>query len=131
MCNWDLLLFGKLPHWNLNVNYHIDGTTFQISFRFQTVLISLWVSCKCVLKVVLKTFKRMLLLHHFDGIFRFLYWFFKGFFLNWSKNLWAEFEFLRKRALVRTPGLPLLDKRLTHDFQWENSLELKAASWPL
>ena len=72
MYNRVLLLFGKLPQWNLNVNYHVNRKTFQISLRFQTGLSSLWVSCKCALKVVLKTFKRMLLLHRFDGIFRFL-----------------------------------------------------------
>ena len=34
-------------------------------------------------KVVLKNFRRMLLVHRFDGFFCFLNWFFKAFLLNW------------------------------------------------
>ena len=40
MCNRVLLLFGKLPQWNLHVNCHVNRT------RFQTGLSSLRVSCK-------------------------------------------------------------------------------------
>ena len=46
MCNRVLLLFGKLPQWNLHVNCHVNGTRFQSGLRFQTGLSSLWVSCK-------------------------------------------------------------------------------------
>ena len=46
MCNRVLLLFWKLPQWNLHVNCHVNGTTFQSGLRFQTGLSSLWVSCK-------------------------------------------------------------------------------------
>ena len=34
-------------------------------------------------KVVLRNFRRMLLVHRFDGFFCFLNWFFKAFLLNW------------------------------------------------
>ena len=46
MCNRVLLLFGKMPLWNLYVNCHVSGTTFQSGLRFQTGLSSLRVSCK-------------------------------------------------------------------------------------
>ena len=59
-----------------------------------------------LLKVVLKTFKRRLLVHSFDGIFRFLNRFFKAFLINWSKNLRAQFGLSRKRAGVWTPWIP-------------------------
>ena len=36
-----------------------------------------------LLKVVLKNFRRMLLVHRFDGFFCSLNWFFKAFLLNW------------------------------------------------
>ena len=49
MCNRVLLLFRKLPQWNLHVNCHVNGTTFQSRLRFQTGLSSLRVSCKCAL----------------------------------------------------------------------------------
>ena len=42
MCNRVLLLFGKLPQWNLHVNCYVNGTTFQSGLRFQTGLSSLW-----------------------------------------------------------------------------------------
>ena len=45
MCNRVLLLFGKLLQWNLHVNCHVNGTTFQSGLRFQTGLSSLRVSC--------------------------------------------------------------------------------------
>ena len=51
MCNRVFLLFGKLSPWNLHVNSHVNGTTFQSGLRFQTGLISLRVSCKHVLTV--------------------------------------------------------------------------------
>ena len=35
----------------LQWNYHLNGTTFQSGLRFQTSLSSLWVSCKCALRV--------------------------------------------------------------------------------
>ena len=46
MCNRALLLFEKLPQWNLYVNGHVNGTAFQSGLRFQTGLSSLRVSCK-------------------------------------------------------------------------------------
>ena len=46
MCNRALPLFEKLPQWNLHVNCHVNGTTFQSGLRFQTGLSSLRVSCK-------------------------------------------------------------------------------------
>ena len=46
MCNMVLLLFGKLPQWNLHVNCHVNGTKFQSDLRFQTGLSLLRVSCK-------------------------------------------------------------------------------------
>ena len=46
MCNRVLLLFWKLPQWNLHVNCHVNGMTFQSGLRFQTGLSSLRVSCK-------------------------------------------------------------------------------------
>ena len=46
MCNRVLLLFGKLPHWNVYVNCHVNGMTFQNGLRFQTALSSLRVSRK-------------------------------------------------------------------------------------
>ena len=46
MCNRVLLLFEKLPQWNLHVNCHTNGTKFQSGVRFQTGLSSLRVSCK-------------------------------------------------------------------------------------
>ena len=39
----------------------------------------------------------MLLVHHFDGFFGFLNWFFKAFLLNSYKNLRAQFGLYRKR----------------------------------
>ena len=59
-----------------------------------------------LLKVALKNFKRMLLVHRFDGFFRFLNWFFKAFLVSWFKNLRAQFGLYRTRAGVRTPGPP-------------------------
>ena len=56
MCNRALLLFGKLQQWNLHVNCHGNGTTFQSSLRFQAGLSSLLVSCKHVLKPHFPTF---------------------------------------------------------------------------
>ena len=53
MCNRALLLFGKLPQWNLHVNCHVNRTTFQSGLRFQTGLSSLRVSCKRALRVLL------------------------------------------------------------------------------
>ena len=50
MCNRALLLFGKLPQWNLHVNCHVNGTTFQSGLRSQTGLSSLRVSCKRALR---------------------------------------------------------------------------------
>ena len=44
MCNRVLLLFGKLPQWNLHLNCHVNGTTFQSG------LSSLRVSCKRALR---------------------------------------------------------------------------------
>ena len=41
-----MLLSGKLPQWNLHVNCHINGTTFQGGLRFQNGLSSFRVSCK-------------------------------------------------------------------------------------
>ena len=49
MCNRILLLFRKLPQRNLHVNCHVNGTTFQSAFRFQTDLSSLRISYKCAL----------------------------------------------------------------------------------
>ena len=46
MCNRVLLLFGKMPQWNLYVNCHVNGTTFQSGLTFQTSLSSLRVSYK-------------------------------------------------------------------------------------
>ena len=46
MCNRVLLLFGKLPQWNLQVNCHVNGKTIQSSLRFQNGLSSFRVSCK-------------------------------------------------------------------------------------
>ena len=46
MCNRVLLFLGKLPQWNLLLNCHVNGTTFQSGSRFQTGLSSLRVSCK-------------------------------------------------------------------------------------
>ena len=51
MCNRVLLLFGKLPQWNLHENCHVNGTALQSGLRFQTSLSSLRVSCKCALIV--------------------------------------------------------------------------------
>ena len=50
MCSRVLLLFGKLPQWNLHVNCHVNGTTFQSGLGFQTGLSSLRVSCKRALR---------------------------------------------------------------------------------
>ena len=75
-----------------------------------------------LLKVALKNFKRMLLVHRFDGFFCFLNWFFKAFVLNWLKNLRAQFGLYGKRAGVRTPwttppsSLPL-DARLMYIYE--------------
>ena len=38
MCNRVLLLFKKLPQWNLHINCHVNGTAFQSGLRFQTGL---------------------------------------------------------------------------------------------
>ena len=65
-----------------------------------------------LIKVALKNFKRMLLVHRFDGFFRFLNLFSKAVLLNWFKNLRAQFELYRKRARVQTPWTPWLDARL-------------------
>ena len=46
MCNRVLLLFGKMLQWNLYVNCHVNGTSFQSGLRFQTGWSSLRVSCK-------------------------------------------------------------------------------------
>ena len=46
MCNRVLLLLRKMPQWNLYVNCHVNGTTFQRGLRFQTGLSSLRVSYK-------------------------------------------------------------------------------------
>ena len=45
MCNRVLLLFGKMPQWNLYINCHVNGKRFQSGLRFQTGLSSLRVSC--------------------------------------------------------------------------------------
>ena len=45
-CNRVLLLFRKLPQWNIHVNCHVNVTTFQSGLRFQTGLSSFRVSCK-------------------------------------------------------------------------------------
>ena len=50
MCNRILLLFGKMPQWNLCVNCHVNGTAFQSGSRFQTSFSSLRVSCTRALK---------------------------------------------------------------------------------
>ena len=61
-----------------------------------------------LLKVTLKNFKRMLLVHRFDEVFRFSNWFFVAFLLIWLKNLRAQFGLYQKNAGVRTPWtLPL------------------------
>ena len=53
--------------------------------------------CPALAEVVLKNFKRMLLVHLLDG-------FFKTFLLNWFKNLRAQFGLYQKRG-----GLDPLD----------------------
>ena len=58
MCNRVLLLFGKLPQWNLHVNCHVNGTTFQSGLRFQTGLSSLRLSCKRALTVYMENLLR-------------------------------------------------------------------------
>ena len=68
--------------------------------------------CPALFNVVLKNFKRMLLLHRFDGFFCFLNWFFKAFLLNWSKNLREQFRLYQKRAGIRIPWTLPLDVRL-------------------
>ena len=50
MCNRVLLLFKKLPQWNLHINCHVNGTAFQSGLRFQTGQSSLRVSCKRALR---------------------------------------------------------------------------------
>ena len=47
--------------------------------------------CPALVKVVLKNFKRMVLVHRFDG-------FFKKFLLNWFKNLRAQFGLYQKKG---------------------------------
>ena len=47
---WVLPLFGKLPQWNLHVNCHVSGRTFQSGLRFETGLSLLQVSCKRTLR---------------------------------------------------------------------------------
>ena len=44
-----MLLFGKLPQWNIPVNCHVNGTTSQSGLRTQTGSSSLWVSRKVAL----------------------------------------------------------------------------------
>ena len=63
MCNSVFLLFGKLPQWNLHVNCHVNGTTFQSGLRFQTSLSSLWVSCKRALNEIYIVSKTVLYLN--------------------------------------------------------------------
>ena len=63
MCNRVLLLLGKLLHWNLHVNCHVNGTTFQSVLRFQTGLSSLWVSCKRALNEIYIVSKTVLYLN--------------------------------------------------------------------
>ena len=50
MCSRTLLLFGKLPQWNLHVNCHVNRTKFQSGLTFQTCLSSLRVSCRRALR---------------------------------------------------------------------------------
>ena len=50
MCNRVLLLFGKMPQWNLYINCNVNGTRFQSSLTFHTGLSSLRVSCKRALR---------------------------------------------------------------------------------
>ena len=59
-----------------------------------------------LVKVALKNFKRMLLVHCFDGFFRFLNRFLIAFLLNWLKNLRVQFGLYRKKAGVRIPWTP-------------------------
>ena len=40
-------MFGKMPQWNVYLNCHVNGITFQGGLRFQTGLSSLQVSYKC------------------------------------------------------------------------------------
>ena len=56
MCNRAMLLFGKFRQWNLHVNSHVNGTTFQSSLRFQAGLSSLRVWCKHALVQHFPTF---------------------------------------------------------------------------
>ena len=63
MCNRVLLLLGKFLQWNLHVNCHVNGTTFQSGLRFQTGLNSLRVSCKRALNEIYIVSKTVLYLN--------------------------------------------------------------------
>ena len=69
-----------------------NNSAFFCPALFNSTLIS------TLLKVALKNFKRILLVHCFDGFFCFLNWFFKVFLLNWLK-LRAQFRVYRSRGL--------------------------------
>ena len=87
--------------------------SLQIKYNFPKINSTFF--CPALFKVALKNFKRMLLLvHRFNGFFRFLNWFFKALLLNWFKNLRAQFGLNRKRAGVQTPWTLPLDAGLLY-----------------
>ena len=86
---------------NLILQIKCSFSKINSAFFCAALFYSIFIST--LLKVALENFKRMLLVHYFDGFFRFKL-IFKAFLLNWFKNLRAQFGLCRKRAGVWTPG---------------------------
>ena len=89
---------------NLSLGIKRSFSKINSAFFCPALFYSTFISA--VLKIAFKIFKRMLLIHCFNGFFPFLNWFFKAFLLNWLTNLRAQFGLYRKRAEVWTPWKP-------------------------
>ena len=72
----------------------------QILINFAFFCPALIYSTFILLKIALKNFKRMQLVHLSVYFFCFSNLFFKPFFLSWFKNLRAQFRLYRKKAVV-------------------------------
>ena len=110
-CEW---LENRITRWwitatelkmlNLSLPVKCSFSKINSAFFFPGLFYSVFIST--LLEGALKNFKRMLLVHCFNGFFCFLNWYFKVFVLNWCKNLRAQFGLYRKRAGVWTPWNP-------------------------
>ena len=77
----------------------------NLSFRIKYSFSKINSAVSIFLKIALKNFERILLVDRFDVFFRFWNWFFKVLFLNWLKNLRAQFGLYQKKTGVWTPWI--------------------------